>query len=352
MENRPFFSIGIASYNYANDILKNLKQLKKQKYKNFEVIISDDHSTDNSLEVIDNFIRHNPEMNIRLITKKCNEGLIANKNTIIENHRGEYLLLCDADDWMEDDLLIKAYNKIVDENPDRLICDIAHIDIKGNIIQREHATEYQSKWGWLIHHASFYKSSIIRDNDLKICGQPDDVFFIINFSRYCKKLSILNDKVYYYWTVHLDSAGRSSISKIDDKQFKNLILSEKKLIINEIYRCIKGIKVDRNNSIYTLKDLEDLKLVYLKLYCFDILFRMQSIKLKDKIKYYKRLNQFSKKYNPKMWECSHVYDLNDRSLRTITMIAIRMCCILEKTRMMIPFLCLYHLITRFVYIDQ
>ena len=352
-ENTPFFSIGIASYNYSNFILKGLEQIRKQSFKDYEVIVSDDCSTDDSVEVIRNFIEHNPDMKIRLITKDKNEGLISNKNTIIENHRGQYLLLCDADDWMSDNLLENAYNKISQERPDRLICDIAHIDINGNIIQREHLTEYQTKWGWLIHHGSFYKSEIIRNNGIRIESHPDDVFFIMRFTDYCNKISILNDEIYYYWLVHKDSSGRKNQSDFGNSVFFDIIIKEKKLLIDYINLKKKELsEVYTGDSEQVVADLNDIKLVFLKLYCFDIIFRMQELGLKEKKYYYKKLHEYCINLVPDMWDCSHIKRINDKSLRKITMKAIKLIYVCEKTHIIIPFIICFHILTRFVYIDQ
>ena len=92
-----FFTIGIASYDYAKYIKKGLDAVKNQTYKNYEILISDDASTDDSQAVIQQYMRDNPALKIRLIVNEKNEGLVSNKNKLIRECRGDYLLLCDAD---------------------------------------------------------------------------------------------------------------------------------------------------------------------------------------------------------------------------------------------------------------
>lgn len=352
-DNTPFFSIGIASYNYAQKILKGLEQIKKQKFNNFEIIISDDGSTDDSVFVIKKFMSENPQLNIRLIEKKCNEGLIANKNTLLESAKGDYIILCDADDWMSDDLLECAYKKIKVTNPDRLICDIAHIDEKGKIIQIEHIPEKQTKWGWLIHHASFYKNEIIKNHHIKIINEPDDVYFVLEFSKYCRRISIMNDKVYYYWLVHKDSEGRKERKEFDDIYFDKYFIEEKKYLLSIIREFDKKSSISEGRKKKAAEiNKNELVLTYLKLYCFDIFFRLQKLDLKSKIYYFSKLRDFSKKNLPDMWECPYLKLKSIPRMRPYVMDAVRFECVIEKLHLTYPFLILYHILTKVLYFDQ
>ena len=374
MNDTPFFTIGIASYNYAGYITHGLNQLKNQKFKDFEILISDDGSSDNSVQVIQAFKDANPQMNIRLIVKATNEGLINNKNTIIENARGKYLMLCDADDWMSDNYLQIAYNKIQEENPDRLICDVCHIGKNNKEIQVEHIPPKQTKWGWLIHHGSFYKMDIIRSYNIRITGEPDDVYFILPFAKYSKKIAIINEQ-HYYWFVHNDSEGRKKRWDFNDTYFEKYFISEKKFVIDllidikkqnekgllarqasltskEVGECDKKPVTIVNTEDSLERDYDELKLVFLKLYCRDILFRLQKVGIKDKYKYYNKLKKYCRSSIPEMWECKSLRGGKNKVMRSFALIVIQMCKFLEKTYLMYPFLLVYHLVTKVVSIDQ
>ena len=344
MNDTPFFTIGIASYNYANFILNSLNHIKKQMFTDYEVLISDDGSKDNSVEVIEEFISNNPLMNIRFIKKEHNEGLIANKNTLIENSFGKYLILCDADDWMSDDYLQVAYDRLKENNADRLICDVIHIDENGKIIQTEHIPENQTKWGWLIHHGSFYKTEIIKEHNIRINSEPDDVYFILEFSKYCKSLSIINEP-HYYWFVHNDSEGRKKNNSFNDAFFDKYFIQEKELVIN-IRNGLDGKDIDYE------KNSDELKLIYLKLYCRDILFRLQRVSLGAKYRYYNKLKKYSKKNIPGYWKCLSLKKSKKPVMRSFAMTIIRICKFMELSYLMYPFLLFYHVMTLFIRVDQ
>ena len=342
---KPLFTIGIASYNYASYMEKGLNAIKRQKFKNYEVLISDDCSTDNSVEVIKKYIADNPDMNIRLIENDKNRGIEYNKNKLIECCEGEYLMLCDADDWMADNCLEVMADIIEKEHPDRIISEVAHISDDGKIIQIECLTDSQTKWGWNIHHGCANRVEILRKHNIKIHGRPDDVYFTIEFSKYCKKVSIIKE-VMYYWLVHLDSEGRGKIPVASTewvKSFHGTLLHDIENVIHYI---------EKRNDENAKKDVEELRLVMLKMYYFKILFSFQKYNLRNKLKYYKVLKNIM--YNLDNNYLSNVYLKKGSTapLREYAMKSIRLCAGLERYHLMPMALIGYHIIGKFKYFDQ
>lgn len=95
----PLVTIGIPNYNYAGYIKETLESVANQTYANIELIIIDDCSTDNSITVIENWIKnYSGNMRIRFITNEKNLGLSGTCNVILNNANGKYLQLLDSDD--------------------------------------------------------------------------------------------------------------------------------------------------------------------------------------------------------------------------------------------------------------
>ena len=95
---KPFFSVVIPLYNKENYIADTLNSVINQTFKDFEVIIIDDGSTDNSYEKVSKI----NDQRIKII-KQANQGLSKARNTGIKNAQAEYIAFLDADDlWMED----------------------------------------------------------------------------------------------------------------------------------------------------------------------------------------------------------------------------------------------------------
>ncbi len=96
--NSPLVSINIPVYKCEKYIFRCLESVKNQTYKNLEIILVNDQTPDNSLAIIDQFQKENPELNIRLLHHEKNQGLSVVRNTGIDNSKGEYLYFLDSDD--------------------------------------------------------------------------------------------------------------------------------------------------------------------------------------------------------------------------------------------------------------
>ena len=73
----PLVSFVVTSYNYEKYILQTLESIKNQSYSNFEIIVVDDCSNDNSCKIIENFIADNQDLRITLIKQEINQGQLS-----------------------------------------------------------------------------------------------------------------------------------------------------------------------------------------------------------------------------------------------------------------------------------
>lgn len=105
MSNRPFFSIVIPTYNRAGLILETLQTVFDQSFKDFEIIVVDNCSEDNSLELLRPLAEKGL---IRLIENPTNLERSRARNIGFKDAKGEYLSLLDSDDFMYKDCLKDA----------------------------------------------------------------------------------------------------------------------------------------------------------------------------------------------------------------------------------------------------
>ena len=108
----PFFSITIPVYNVEKYIHQCLDSVMEQTFKDFEVIILDDGSTDNSGNICDEYAHK--DSRVKVIHDK-NMGLLMARRRALQYVKGEYVLFLDSDDYWEKDLLENIYN-IFSEN--------------------------------------------------------------------------------------------------------------------------------------------------------------------------------------------------------------------------------------------
>lgn len=138
-EKFPKVLIGIPVYNAESFIPTTLDSLLAQTYENFEIIISDNGSTDATPQVIHDYMRR--DSRIRYIQQSYNLGVVDNLNFVLEEAQrteGEYFMWSCADDWKAPTFLEKAVS-VLEEHPN-VICvfcnEVAFSHISGNIVRK------------------------------------------------------------------------------------------------------------------------------------------------------------------------------------------------------------------------
>ena len=110
---KPFFSIVMATYNRAYCIEKAINSVLNQSFKDWELIIVDDGSTDNTEEIIKKYLSNKK---IKYIKLKKNSGVNVARNRAIKEVKGEYCLILDSDNELKSNILEKYTNYIKKEN--------------------------------------------------------------------------------------------------------------------------------------------------------------------------------------------------------------------------------------------
>lgn len=110
------FSVIIPLYNKAPYVRKALDSVFAQTYKDFELIIVDDGSTDNSLTIVNDFVNMVESGKWRVESQK-KAGVAAARNNGVAKSHGEYVCFLDADDWWESDFLAEM-DRLIMEYPD------------------------------------------------------------------------------------------------------------------------------------------------------------------------------------------------------------------------------------------
>ena len=288
-------SVIVPVYNVEKYINQCVDSLLVQTYKNFEVILVDDGSTDSSGIICDNYAKNNP--NIRVIHKE-NQGLGLARNTGLQYALGEYVTFIDSDDYADKHLLEDLYSGIIEKDVDVCIGGFKKITDSGNILYEEkydiqyysenmktnsafikmlgslpnkHDSIRMSVWNVL------YKLSIIKDNNIQFPSEreliSEDLIFDFYYYQYVKRFKLLNNSNYYYRanpTSLTMSYRKDRLEKtiIFYKHLSNLMkesnyskeafLRLKKLIFIYIRMCIKQEKTNISNLNF-FKSLSNIK---------------------------------------------------------------------------------------------
>lgn len=131
MEKELFFSIVIPAYNRAHMIKQTLESTFLQTYPNYEIIVVDDGSTDNTEEIVKSI--KNPKV---VYHKKENEERAVARNTGFDLAKGDYVTLLDSDDFLYPTHLEEAVKYIkANKYPEVIRFDFDVVDSEKNILQ-------------------------------------------------------------------------------------------------------------------------------------------------------------------------------------------------------------------------
>ena len=139
MSDEPLFSVVIPAYNRAGLILKTLNTVLSQTYPHYEVIVIDDGSTDNTVEILEPLIKAEK---IRYIRHEQNYERARARNTGMENAKGDFLTFLDSDDLMYPTNLEDAAQYVEANSEVKLFhnqCEL--VDEEGKLL---HKYEYSS----------------------------------------------------------------------------------------------------------------------------------------------------------------------------------------------------------------
>ena len=111
MEKEYRFSVIVSAFNVEQYIERAINSILDQDFKNYEVIVIDDKSTDGTLDKI---LKYDGKINI--IKNSINKGLGGVRNIGIENAKGEYIVHLDGDDTLYSTSTLKKIDKTISDN--------------------------------------------------------------------------------------------------------------------------------------------------------------------------------------------------------------------------------------------
>ena len=232
-------SIIIPVYNVEKYIKKCLNSIKHQTYKDIEVILVDDGSTDNSGKICDEYSKKDSRFKTYHIK---NGGPSRARNYGLDRITGDYITFVDSDDWLDIDVFEKIYNVIMGKSYDIILYNLRRIykkrRIETNIFEDEEVVLHKEAIEKILlipekvtdklifalqgPYCKVYKKELLEtlrfDENMNYC--EDTCFFL--------QVLIRTDKLYYVNEVYYNYRARSGSlmgtygSKYADKNLKAL----------------------------------------------------------------------------------------------------------------------------------
>ncbi len=183
----PLVSIITPCYNSADFVVPTIQSVLEQSYQNWELIVIDDCSKDDTCKIVEGFAQQHP--NIKLVKLPQNGGVANARNVGLEHTNGKYVAFLDSDDiWLKDKLAQQvAYME--DKNLAMTFCAYNRIDEEGQIISRKIETPYSVNYRQLLSHnviifsTSLTLRSAIGDLKFKKAGHEDWIFWLDLFKK-------------------------------------------------------------------------------------------------------------------------------------------------------------------------
>lgn len=205
-------TIIIPVYNREQTLVRCLDSILAQTYKNLEIIIINDGSTDHSGEIIHSYARK--DARVFAITKE-NSGVSDSRNLGLKSAHGDYIQFADSDDWLPEratELLVEAMEK---NRSDLVIADYCRvhgrqlyqsgaIEDAGTLSRAEFAQVMMEKasdfyygvvWNKLYRRKIIKKYKLLFSEELQWC---EDFLFNLEYLRYTAQVEVIKEPVYYY----------------------------------------------------------------------------------------------------------------------------------------------------------
>jgi len=244
---RPLVTVIVPVYNMEDTLQKCINSVIKQTYRNIEIILINDGSTDNSGSIIDNFTNYYNY--IKSIHKK-NEGVSKARNIGISQSNGDYIMFVDPDDWVSEDIVLSLLKNSISENADIVSCcaqvqsqsinqknsffkkngrikndrAIAQLFSNDYYLDADELIDIGVPWGKL------YRKKYLIDNNIKFNTElkrnQDNIFNLYAF-QHANKIIYIDSPLYYYYIEHFKSRARKLKPEAED-----LYVSLAKEVIN------------------------------------------------------------------------------------------------------------------------
>lgn len=247
-------SIIIPMYNAKEYIARCLESVINQSFSDIEIIIVNDGSTDESLEICRKYAKIDERI---IILNKDNNGVSVARNQGMNVATGEYVMFVDSDDWIDENMCQDLYKRISECHAD--ICFCNNIKEYGNrseyidfgclkdVINLDEIKEVilsliEEKDIKIAHRretfrgpcAKLYKRSIIIDNNITFKRElaiGEDLVFNLEYLKYCEKI-VVEKKFLYHYRVNLYSTTKRYRENAWDTYRKLLVILEEYLESN------------------------------------------------------------------------------------------------------------------------
>ncbi len=204
-------SVIVPMYKGKQYIRECIDSVCRQTYKNFELILIDDGSPDDTYEFVKSIVSNYPDHSIHMLTQD-NIGVAATRNKGIDLAEGEYIAFMDQDDCIADDYLEKLMYSAEENNSDIVLCGYVRRRDDGKILKAVKVNDDPfSKYRIVAPWARIYKKAFLKENGLQFLSTPcgEDTYLTIQAYALTEKISAVEKYTGYIWRYNPSSVSNT-----------------------------------------------------------------------------------------------------------------------------------------------
>lgn len=272
-------SIIVPIYNAEKYLSNCIDSILHQTYKNIEIILVNDGSTDSSIEICEEYAEKDKRI---IIINKKNAGVSSTRNDGISISTGEYIQFVDCDDYIEYNMTEKLVEQMK-TNADLVICGYKSVYIgKKNSTIENHISPVigQYKKNEVVNYLGelfknyfinpiwnkLYNTNIIRSHNLRFIediNMGEDLLFNLEYISACSSIKIINESLYHY--LNFNNGSLTASYK------KNLFINQKML-----FSKVREFLIENNYYTETNKKYIEVSYTDSVVGCLENLFHSQS----------------------------------------------------------------------------
>lgn len=238
----PEISVIVPVYNAELYLERCVNSILGQSFLDFELILMDDGSTDNSPEICDAMGEKDPR--IRVIHKQ-NTGVSDTRNQAIRLACGKYVAFVDADDYIAEKMLELMYKELHNHNCDLVMCNYyidsggkltpakmkyelsydTKTDVKNRLLQRYYETDQVGLYSLC---NKLFRRSLIANHQIEMNVElaiAEDAWFVFDYLKVCSSVRYVSVPLYYYY-----QNPNSAMHRVRLDQYEKWVYTRKRLL--------------------------------------------------------------------------------------------------------------------------
>ncbi len=257
----PTISVIVPVYNCEKYLNRCIDSILAQTFSNFELILIDDGSTDDSGVICDDYALKDERI---IVIHQTNQGQAAARNNALQKSRGEWIHFVDSDDAIHPSILSYLYTAVLQHNANMSVCNYVESECMSNEFLQKYSFESYAvkcdenvlrKWlkegdyYWLVW-AKLIKKTIIEKYMFTVGRYFEDNAIVCKWIYEARRIAIVPHPLYFY---QVNYAGTTK-GKLDYKYFDFLWAMEQQI---NFYKSIGYFEILEDALLYYFGSFED-----------------------------------------------------------------------------------------------